>query len=528
MVVPSSNIYLVKTPFELEERNTLTFSNATNQFNYFNGLTKLTMTDATYNRKDGVIRFPALIDNILGYNYCMYQNENFSNKWFYAYITNMEYANENMTYISIETDVFQTYQFDVTYKRSFIEREHVNNDSVGLHTIPEDLETGEYICNSHVIDDAMDEITSELMYVLSTTLDLSSINVSKFPQAGVRVYNGIASGCVYYPLFSASDISTVLNAVADKGQIDGINGLFMAPRRFLGTATGPEMPESNSSISYTNSISKQTTLNGYSPVNNKLLTYPFNYLLVSNNNGNSSVMHYEDFSGSCTFTIDMAVTPGCSIRMVPTNYKGIARGDEYGINMGKLPICSYPVDMYTNWLTQNSINIAGHRMTTDDINIGVSGTNMLINSASSMLQGDIGGTLSGIVNGMGGIANSMITKKQHELIPPEARGNLNSGDVVTSSGKNNFHFYKMSIKQEYAKIIDNFFSMYGYKVNEVKIPNITGRTNWNYVKTIGANIIGDIPQEDLMKFRNIFNNGVTLWHNPSTYLDYSQSNGIVS
>lgn len=91
-------------------------------------------------------------------------------------------------------------------------------------------------------------------------------------------------------------------------------------------------------------------------------------------------------------------------------------------------------------------------------------------------------------------------------------------------GRNGFSFYKMSIKQEYAKIIDDFFSMFGYKVNEVKIPNVTGRQNWNYVKTIDANILGDIPQEDMQKLKDIFNSGVTFWHNPNTFLDYSQSN----
>lgn len=537
MVVPSSNIYLVKTPFELEERNTLTFSNATAQFNYFNGLTKLTMTDATYNRKDGVIRFPALIDNILGYNYCMYQNENFSNKWFYAYITNMQYANENMTYISIETDVFQTYQFDVTYKKSFVEREHVNDDTVGLHTIPEDLETGEYICNSHVIDDAMDNIQTDLVYILSCSVDLGAFiddptgfdSNNPIPPSPMRKYNGIVSGTSYYPSPNANTLKIFLECLQTTGQIDAVNGIFMAPAYVVGTLQQDySIQETNTPYTYTNSIAKQTTLNSYTPTNKKLLCYPFNYLLVSNNNGASNIMHYEDFSGSCTFTVEMAVSPGCSIRMVPTNYKGITRGDEYGINMGKLPVCSYPVDMYTNWLTQNSINVAGQTLNSDDINIGVSGVNTVLSTVGSALQKDVTGAISGLTNGLGGIANSMITKKQHKLIPPEARGNLNSGDVITSSNKNNFHFYKMSIKQEYAKIIDNFFSMYGYKVNDVKIPNITGRTNWNYVKTIGANIIGDIPQEDLMKFRSIFDNGVTLWHNPSTYLDYSQSNGIVS
>ena len=126
-----------------------------------------------------------------------------------------------------------------------------------------------------------------------------------------------------------------------------------------------------------------------------------------------------------------------------------------------------------------------------------------------------------------GIGNAMITKKQHDLIAPQTRGNLNSGDVITSSNKNNFRFYKMSIRSEYAVIIDEYFSMFGYKVNLVTIPNVTGRANWNYVKTIGANIQGDIPESDLNEIKSIFNNGVTIWHNPTTYLDYSQSNNII-
>ena len=68
----------------------------------------------------------------------------------------------------------------------------------------------------------------------------------------------------------------------------------------------------------------------------------------------------------------------------------------------------------------------------------------------------------------------------------------------------------------------------GYKVNSLKIPNITGRTNWNYVKTIDCNITGEIPQEDLQELKDMFDNGVTFWHNSATFLDYSQSNNIVS
>ena len=85
----------------------------------------------------------------------------------------------------------------------------------------------------------------------------------------------------------------------------------------------------------------------------------------------------------------------------------------------------------------------------------------------------------------------------------------------------------MTIKSEYARKIDDFFSAFGYKIMRNKIPNITGRLNWNYVKTMSANITGDIPTSDMQSLKAMFNKGVTLWHNPSTFMDYSQSNPIV-
>lgn len=60
----------------------------------------------------------------------MYQNTSYSQKWFYAYIDNMRYVNDSMTEIRIITDVWQTWQFDIQIKESFVEREmcYVNED----------------------------------------------------------------------------------------------------------------------------------------------------------------------------------------------------------------------------------------------------------------------------------------------------------------------------------------------------------------------------------------------------------------
>lgn len=177
---------------------------------------------------------------------------------------------------------------------------------------------------------------------------------------------------------------------------------------------------------------------------------------------------------------------------------------------------SWSKDEYINWLTQNSVNI-GIGTASNLLSIGT-GIGAIATGGGAIL-----GTGS-VVSGAFGIANQMAEIYQHSLIPDSAKGNINGGDINTCSKTNTFYFYQLSIKQEFAKIIDDYFTMFGYKVNSLKVPNINTRPNWNYVKTIDCNIIGDIPQEDMQTIKTIFDTGVTIWHNPSTFLDYSQNN----
>lgn len=150
IIVPNTNIRLIKVPLSIDSKNQLTFNNKQEQFDYFFNLEHLNIENATYQRKDGVIRYPALIDDIIQFNYVMYQNTEYTDKWFYAYIVNMRYINDNMTEILILTDVWQTWQFDLEFKQSFVEREMclVSEDVPGFNLLAEGLETGEFIKNA--------------------------------------------------------------------------------------------------------------------------------------------------------------------------------------------------------------------------------------------------------------------------------------------------------------------------------------------------------------------------------------------
>lgn len=505
-VTPQTDVYLIKSYLELDNSNQLTFTDKTAQLNYFMSLPKIEAHNFTYQRHDSIIRFPAHIDTILEYNYVVYKNEAYKDKVFYAYITKMEYVNDGLTFIYIKTDVFQTWQFDIIYKKMFVEREHVNNDTVGIHTVPEELETGPYVSNGDVGYLSDFQLWA---YMVNVTSDTSGNLL------GPSLIGSVASAGAFYVFKGAQDESALYSFIQSyNAREDAIVNVYLVPFKLVegkyNTSTHRLTADSVNVTRFDYEMNKPTSINGYTPVNKKLLTNPYQYLLVTNNAGNNNILHYERFTGAkAEFDIMGSPNVGASIKLVPKNYLGA--NQEEGLIMGKYPTCSWSNDMFVNWLTQNAVNV------------GLS----LAGGGATLLGGLVTGNPLGVVGGGTAIASTLGQVYQHSFTPPSASGNTNGGDVLTSMGYNTFLFYPMSIKQEYAKIIDDFMSAYGYKVNSYKIPNITGRRNWNYVKTIGCNIEGHLPQPDLQEIKGLFNAGVTLWHNPATFLDYSQNNAII-
>lgn len=540
-VTPTTNLFLLKNTNNLSRENQLTFSNATAQQTYFNSLTKLEVENFTYQRKDYVIRYGACIDDILDYNYVMYQNTAYGSKWFYAYIKNMRYVNDNMTEITIETDVYQTYMFDITFKASFVEREHVNSDAVGAHTIPEGLETGDYVCSS------IQSVYSgaNTCYICIAVSDLTD-EVAADLNTNIRQFGGIYSGVNYLVCDTPYGASKTIQAWDKAGKGDAITAVFMIPTSLTGTLTFksyttsgityslaiPPYSSSYTTLATTGSITSPSTLNGYIPKNSKLFCWPYNYFYITNNVGSDVEFHYEDFvSNTASFKTIGVITPGCSIKCFPLNYKKLSDSSSmnsynYGISGAKYPICSWNTDVYTNWLTQNGVNILGVTLNAAQKGV-IGGALMTTLGAAQLATGNIIGGAT-MASGLGQIAGAMQENYRHSLVPDSAQGNINSGDITYSAGNMDIPLYKMTIRSEIAESIDNFFSMYGYKVNVVKVPNITGRRYWNYVKTVGANIEGLIPEFYMDELKAMFNNGITLWHDSTKFLDYSQTNSIVS
>lgn len=552
-IAPNTTIYLIKAPIEADQLNIIKFANQTAQLNYFLTLPHLTLTNATYQRDDGVVRFNANAEDIRDYNYCIYQNTAYGNKWVYAFITNIEYYSNDSCGVSLQTDFWNTWQHDITFRQSFVEREHVNDDTFGLHTVPEGLEYGDYICNGvqQVTYADPTDATSLMIAFQVTTPDVTPDNghgTDVFPTSTANIHNGIPQGCaifgVPYTQNAAAQISFVTGLYDAAGKGNAIVSIFLIPRACCawiakqGTGRlavdGYYVPNDTMTANTLlgPEVVRNTSLDGYVPHNNKLFCAPYNALYLTNNAGADCTYQYELFNGNPTFSVQGALEQGGAIKIYPLNSKKSAglpavTGDGWneGLPGGKLPVLSWASDYYLNWQAVNGSNV--------EIQAGLAAANWGVSMLGGMIggaQGDgntggmIGATL-GLADQVRGIAQQI---RQAEMVPPTAKGNVSAGSLALSCGELRFTFRKMSIRAEYARIIDSYFDAFGYKVSAFKVPNITGRQNWNYVKTIGCNITGNVPQVAIEGIKAIFNTGTTVWHNTSTFMDYSQNNSIVN
>ena len=98
------------------------------------------------------------------------------------------------------------------------------------------------------------------------------------------------------------------------------------------------------------------------------------------------------------------------------------------------------------------------------------------------------------------------------IAPNKAYGTGAQPGLTYGLNRVGFIIYCYQPTPEQAQLIDQFFEVYGYAVQTLKVPNTKGRPYWNYVKTNGSKVTGNIGFDDLAKINSIFNNGVTFWH----------------
>ena len=499
-----TEIYLLSTPFTMKQNETILFQNKTLQYQYMASCIKHSYTNFSIQRQNRSIKVPDFIEDIFDTNYLMYRN-NTNGKWYYCFITSYNYINDNCTEITFVFDVLQTYQFNYTVKPSFVEREHVNNDTIGSNTIDEGLSIGE----TKLIDKNVITGLTNFRYIVATTYGTEIKDDVIVPKYKGTKRNGIYSSLEML-VFNNSEIESMANLINEiEAKKEGaIQYIAVVPSFALESST----VDGNIVYASNEISSKEITvpfafdsIDGYIPNNNKLFCYPYNSLIISNSNGTENLLKFENFSDreNITFKFFASLGANCTVKICPKNYKNVTVNFEESINLEGYPQCEFTTSNFSNWLSSSFMNV---------------GTNIL----STALQVYTGNEWGAIGTGI----ETVKSATQSLLKSDNVKGNNSTGSLSLLA-KSDFKFYHQQIKSEYARAIDEFFSRYGYKVNRVKLPNHTGRENYNFIKTQNCLCVGDIPSTDLEEIQSIYDKGITFWHNSSNFGNYTVTNNIV-
>lgn len=497
---PGTTIKILKNaPLDNTYRNTIYFADASAQASYFSGLAKYTYVNTTYQRLNGSVRVETQSDNLYDCNYIMFQNGAYGNKWFYAFVTHVLYVNDNCTELSFEVDIMQTWFFDYTVNPSFVEREHGVSDNVGDNLVPENFELGEYIGH--------DFMGTNRIYPLKIVI-ASTFDTALESHYGTS-YGGIFSGLVFNVFDEWQGAHLFIYQATEANKSAGIVACFMMPEAFI-VAPGASVN------SYPVNFDKWLTdIDGYIPKNKKLFTHPYNFLYCTNLAGNSAEFKYEYFSGpTCSFTItgDMSCNPQTMI--YPTNYKGLPSNYNEKMILDGFPQCPFTTDTFKAWLAQNA----------NSLGISMLGSAFTAAMGAATMYSS-GGTVGApqVMTGVMGVAGTVAKVLDTSSLPPQAHGSPGTS-AATALGIKDFAFIHMTIRAEFAKIIDDFFSCYGYATHRVKVPNRSSRPAWNYVKTQNVSLTGSVPAADMARLRQIYDNGVTFWRNGANVGNYNLNN----
>lgn len=511
-IIPNSTVKIYRNvPLDNTYEHTLYFSNITEQKRYFHETQSILVdvfNNLTYQRVNKkVMRLQKSADSIYDCNYLAFKNTAYgSDKWFYAFITRVEYINDATCEIEYEIDVMQTWLFEVTILDCFVEREHSALDVYNTNRE-----------NEPQLVDLIYKLTNEKTWTPSDW-DYYLLATASSPQdrGTVREYTLNKSkfyGALHY-IGSESQGGAVTEPIElyySEGTEDRISGIIKVPHEFfLLDDENPRVPN----LAFDN-IQRPSDLNGFVPRNVKCLQYPYVKMVASNLKGTTCEYSFEDFAdnegtfrlfGDCTGINDY-------IALVPEAHRGYSFDFDSAISTNGVIDISYGG---AYGLTKKEKQELWGQ-------VANSISNLVTSSLSTAMVNPMGGLATGLLGAVNVAVKTGVDYELASRTSPSSK-NISANNLVLNLGQYLIAVYTECVIPSVAMVYDEFFTKYGYATNKVKRPNRSSRPKWNYVKTRGCILEGKCPSDDTNKIARIYDNGITFWKNASEVGNYTLNN----
>jgi hypothetical protein len=584
-------------PFTNDYKNTRWFDTVTNQIAYFDSKPIVhSIAEANFQRIEGYnfIAINKSIDELWNTNYIMFRNTHYNNKWFYAFVTKLEYKNRGVTWVHFQIDVLQTWKFEMDFKPSYVVREHCKlweaDGSPVINTVDEGLNYGsEYdnvsvetftpyndiyflvIVTKALMHDREIEKANDIYPTINASPQPLNYYVHPFKLDGSDpvVWDGTDAILLSKPTDVLEALYKLDNAVnnvvslyitdyigvnldytdgvltmpLDKFVNISIMDASTEPDTFLTTVFVKEVKAYEPRI-----IDKGSKWTGFESVTeSKLLMFPYTQLILDDFKGNRTTFKTEYINNpNLRLMIKGSMGTSNKVSYGFADYNYSANGSMNQLSDESALINNEPndipiiTDMLSAYLqgNRNSLQNQKNSIIFNGVMNGIGGVANTVGGA--ITGGAIGGIGGAVAGGFGGAVSTVqgagnavlqmqgLQAKQKDInnTPPSMAKMGSNTAYSIGNGYNGLFIIKKQIKTEYRKKLSDFFKMFGYKVNEVKTPNFHTRNNWNYVQTSACTITGNFNNDDLNELKNIFDQGITLWHTDDVG-NYSLENGVI-
>lgn len=526
-IVPSSNISICRgVPISNDYKNTLYFANATAQSDYFASKRAYSFTDYSYQRVNkNTIRVSVGAENLYNCNYMYFQNENFGTKYFYAFITNVEYINNQCSEITYEIDEIQTWWFNLSLHPCLVVRQHATNDTVYSQCEPEDIKvkpeyaswTDTYedndlvyilMTSGHWVQNLPDTIGSGHVEPPSQTTIVSNVRCP----VEVSVHHVGGSGD-----YSIERMNTKIRDLVKNGHEDAVLAVYCLPSLF-GSVISEGVLQLGDAYGGNKSSMRANSFQGYVPRNNKLYNYPF-CVLEAQSPSVKQEFAMEDFrSGTGTsqqdsvnFYVYVIQAPVPQLYLVPRNYQGQSQCWEKSMLLDSFLQVPFQGDAFAMFAAQNF----GSMLT----GLAASAVQVGITAFSPDAVGKAIG-MRGLIETTGRALGEVADATQR---PNNVYG-MGGGVGLTNIKQNLFRLEYKTISYWEAHQIDSYFTQYGYKQGIIMMPNVHARQRFTYVQTDGCCLTGNLPSDSASFIKSCFDKGITFWADHSNVGNYNLAN----
>lgn len=496
-IEPNSDIYLLSDiPLDNDYTHSILFSSTSSQTAYFQSKIKHSLNKYTYIREnDGVAKVGIPIGQLYDCNYMMFRNTSFSSKWFYAFVTKVDYINNSTTRINFEIDVLQTWHFDYELLPCIVDRQHTTTDNIGDSLTPEPFSISDYQeSNIRYCDGKTMSVTN-----IVPPYDVLFYSANDADNPVVAGYAGtVFCGLKLTPCKTSAEIISFITGLGEKAS-DLIVNITTIPSWVSEYATLKASPFAiTTSTSYEYDTSQ--LWGSYKPKNKKLYQYPFCKISIKTPSGVTDIKPEYVTDNKLDFETKVNIAGNTTLYLTPKGYmSGLQPNYNYTCSLSGYSKCAYSYSAYKQWLAYNQGSLTASTISnllTAPINPVSSITN-LINTA---------GTLVDVTN-----------------MPNKVEGSLD-GSGCCGAGLLMFILSFKHVTKEMAQVYDDFFTKYGYSIQKLQTPNRSARPEYTYIKTQKCEISGSLPNDIVSIITNIYNKGITWWKTPANVGNYSVNN----